>query len=79
MTHVLVDPDSTVASEHFAIVRASRRKRGRYPEACVRIVKSESEARKEADAGRNEHAARVYGPSRSSEGLRLYYLVSWLD
>jgi len=32
-----------------------------------------------ANPGKNIYPARVIGPSRSSEGLRLYYLVCWLD
>jgi hypothetical protein len=30
------------------------------------------------DPSRNRHAARVLGPSKSSEGQYLYYLVEWL-
>jgi hypothetical protein len=32
-----------------------------------------------ADAARQIHPALVYGPSTSSEGQQIYYLVRWLD
>ena len=35
-------------------------------------------ARAGADLSRQLHPAIVYGPSSSSEGQRLYYLVRWL-
>jgi hypothetical protein len=43
----------------------------------VQVVASAEEAL--AGAGPGAHPARVCGPSRSSEGFRLYYLVRWLD
>ena len=78
MAKITVDLESDLANEHFAVVQTSRRQRKRFPEGCVRIVQSEQEAQLRAVANRNEYPARVYGPSRSSEGLRLYYLIQWL-
>jgi hypothetical protein len=45
----------------------------------VRLVESEAAARAGADPGRKLYPARVVGPARSSEGLRLFYIVRWLD
>ena len=73
-----LDPDSKVAGEHYAIVYAPRRNRDRVPEASVRIVASEAAALAGADPAKQFHAARVVGPARSSEGLRLFYIVRWL-
>jgi len=74
-----IDPDSDIVEEHFAVVFAPQRKRGRFPEASVELVASEAEARRGADPETNRYAAKLVGPSRSSEGLRLYYLEAWLD
>ena len=79
MAEIVIDLDSESVGEHFAIVRTSRRQRKRFSEGCVRLVGSAAEALTEADPDRQEYPARVYGPSSSSEGLRLYYLIRWLD
>ncbi len=79
MAEIIVDLESDLASEQFAVVQTARRQRKRFPEGCVRIVQSAQEAREQAVGQRNEYPARVYGPSRSSEGLKLYYLIQWLD
>ena len=76
---MFVDTESAAAQEQWAIVQTPKpQRKKRFSESCVRVVASEAQARAEADARRNEYAARVYGPSKSSEGLRLYYLVRWL-
>jgi hypothetical protein len=79
MIQVIQDPDSRSLARRFALVRAPRRNRARYPEACVAPVADESAARAGADPDRHLHPAEVYGPSASSEGQRIYYLVRWLD
>ncbi len=79
MAGVPVDPETEVVAEQFAVVATSKRQRKRFPEGCVEVCGSEAQARAAADPARNRYPARVYGPSRSSEGLRLYYLVAWLD
>lgn len=79
MPHFQVDPEAEVAAEQFAVVATSKRQRKRFPEGCVEVYGSEGQARAAADPRQNRYSARVYGPSRSSEGLRLYYLVAWLE
>ena len=74
-----LDPDAKVADEHFALVYAPKRARDRVPEGNVRQVDTEAEARAGADPVKNLYAARVIGPARSSEGLRVYYIIRWLD
>ena len=74
-----LDPDGKVADEHYAVVYAPRRARDRVPEGSVTLVDSEQAARAAADPGRKLYPARVVGPARSSEGLRLFYIVRWLD
>ncbi len=74
-----VDTESEAIRERWAVVQTPKpERRKRFPESCVRLVASEAEAVAAADTSRNEYPARVYGPSKSSEGLRLYYLVRWV-
>ncbi|UCE88744.1 MAG: hypothetical protein JSW10_10495 [Pseudomonadota bacterium] len=79
MSRIKLDSESEVVEECFAVIYAPRRQRDRFPENCVEIMDSEQAAMDAACPGDKRYAARVLGPSRSSEGLRLYYLVCWLD
>ena len=79
MARIGLDPESKIVSECFALIYAPRRARDRFPENCVTVVDSEAVALSGADSAKNIYPARVIGPSRSSEGLRLYYLVCWLE
>lgn len=78
MPHVVIDPESKSLDEHFALIKTPRKTRSRYPEGCVTTVADEQTAIDGAEPARNLHPARVYGPSKSSEGQRIYYLVRWL-
>lgn len=62
----------------YAIVYAPRKTRPRYPENCVKVVDSEAAALDGADIPNKYFPAVVKGPFSSSEGMRLFYLVSWL-
>lgn len=79
MKGIYVDPETKIVGEHYAVVYAPRRSRGRFPEDCVEVVDSAAVARDQSDPRKNRYAAKVVGPARSSEGLRLYYLIGWLD
>lgn len=80
MKGIYIDEENArVIDEHYAIVYAPRRSRDRFAENTVQIVASEEEARQAANPDEKRYAAKVIGPSRSSEGLRLYYLSGWLD
>jgi hypothetical protein len=68
-----------VVGECFALVYAPRRQRKRFPENVVQVVDSEQAALSGASPDTSLYPARVVGPSRSSEGFRLFYLVRWLD
>lgn len=79
-THLFADVESTVvATSAVVIYSPSGRKRTRFPEGVVEIFASEGEAHAHADPARHRYAALASGPSRSSEGFRLFYLVRWLD
>lgn len=78
MKGIRIDSESGVVGEHYAVVFAPRRQRGRFPENCVQIVESAAAAIRLSDENAKAYAARVIGPSRSSEGVMLYYLERWL-
>ncbi|MGB0721344.1 MAG: hypothetical protein ACPGU7_03005 [Gammaproteobacteria bacterium] len=78
-----IDPkiiaDGTVSKDVYALIYAPRKKgRKRFPEGCVTPVDSRMEAELRTEPEKHIYGARVIGPSRSSEGQRLYYLVQWL-
>lgn len=79
MTRIPLDPETSVVNECCAVIYAPRRTRDRFPQGCVMVLESEQAARTAADPSAHRHAALVLGPSRSSEGQMLYYLVRWLD
>jgi hypothetical protein len=79
MPKILIDPESKSLDHRFAIIKTKRTDRARYPEGCVTVVADESGALGAANPGRHLYPAVVYGPSSSSEGQRLYYLVRWLS
>ena len=78
MPHVIVDTESKSLQERFALIKTPRQSRKRFPEGCVSVVDSEEQAREGADVSKNLYPAVVYGPSVSSESVRVYYLVRWI-
>jgi len=64
--------------EHYAVIYAPRRHRDRFPENCVELHPTASDALAHSDPTQQRHAALVRGPFRSSEGFRLFYLLRWL-
>lgn len=70
--------DSDSPTPRYAVVYAPKLKRSRVPEQCVRIVENASAAMAGVDEQARLFAALVIGPSRSSEGLRVYYVTQWL-
>ncbi len=79
MRGIYLDPDAPVIEEQYAVVYVPRRSRGRVPENSVEIMASEAAARECAAGDKKKFAARVVGPSRSSEGCQMYYVVEWLE
>lgn len=76
--YVPLDPQSTVSQEQFAVVYVPRRSRRRFPKACVDVKSCKDEAIDHSDPDNKRYAARVIGPSKSSEGQYIYYLVEWI-
>ena len=72
------DPQTNVSRECYAVIFTPRTDRKRYPAACVEIFDSREVAMTAADPENKKHAASVVGPSKSSEGQYIYYLLEWL-
>ena len=73
------DAENSIVKRCFATIYTPSRRRKRFPENCVKVVDSAEAAITAAAREKDTHPARVMGPSRSSEGFRLYYLIEWLD
>lgn len=72
------DPETSVSEERYAVVYVPKRSRNRFHTGCVTIVESEQEAIEQGDEANKRYPAKVIGPSKSSEGQYVYYLVEWL-
>ena len=72
------DPEGGVSEVRYAVVHAPRARRHRFSANCVKIVAAEDEAIALSDQANHDHPAKVLGPSKSSEGQFIYYLVEWL-
>ena len=73
------DPETSVSNMEFAVVYVPRRSRNRFAAGCVEIKASAADAIEDADPDKKYYAARVCGPSKSSEGQSIYYLLEWLE
>lgn len=72
------DPQTSVSEVRYAIIQSPRRNRKRFPAGCVQLVEDGETALAQADPARNLRPAQVIGPSKSSEGQYIFYLVQWL-
>jgi hypothetical protein len=73
------DPQTDVSQVRFAVIFTPRQDRKRFPAGCVEIFESVEAALIAADPDKKHYAARVVGPSKSSEGQYIYYLMEWLQ
>ncbi len=73
------DPDSSASNIEFAVVYVPKRSRNRFAATCVELKSCAADALDDADPENKRFAARVSGPSKSSEGQFIYYLVEWLE
>lgn len=76
---VPADPYTNVSTEQYAVVYVPKRSRNRFPKGCVEVVSSKEDAIELSNPDQKQFAARVLGPSKSSEGQYIYYLVEWLE
>ena len=72
------DPETEVSQVQFAVVYVPRRSRNRFAASCVQIVDDRAAALAAADPDNKRFAAQVIGPSKSTEGQFIYYLLEWL-
>lgn len=74
------DPDGGVSKSAYATVYMPKFKpsRNRFPAGCVEIHEDAASAINAASYDGKRFPAIVLGPSKSSEGQYLYYLVEWL-
>lgn len=77
--YVPPDPETTVSTIHYAVVYAPRAKRHRFSANCVQLVTSIKEAVAQSKPDKNQFPAKVLGPSKSSEGQFIFYLIEWLE
>ena len=73
------DPESRASNLEYAVVYVPRRSRNRFAASCVEIKACAADALDAANPDEKRYAARVSGPSKSSEGQFIYYLVEWLE
>lgn len=79
-TSLFSDVESRVVGTSAVVIYSPAGKnRKRFPEGVVEIYPGEAEALAHADPANHRHAAIASGPARSSEGIKLFYLVRWLD
>ncbi len=72
------DPQTSVSNAEYAVVYAPRKKRTRFPASCVQVKEDAKQAYADETPDTKHYAARVHGPSKSSEGQYIYYLLDWL-
>ncbi len=73
------DPAEGVSKVQFAVIYAPRAKRHRFSANCVQLYISEREAINHACIKEDMRPAKVLGPSKSSEGQFIFYLIEWLS
>lgn len=73
------DPESKASNIEFAVIYIPKRSRNRFAANCVEIKQCAADAIEAAEKDEKLFAARVSGPSKSSEGQYIYYLVDWLE
>lgn len=73
------DPETRVSNMEYAVVYVPRRSRNRFAAGCVEIKACAADALNDAEPDKKYYAARVSGPSKSSEGQSIYYLLEWLN
>ncbi len=72
------DPEGGVSKVQYAVVYIPRRNRNRFAANCVAIKSNADAALAASDSRHKQFAAKVLGPSKSSEGQLIYYLLEWL-
>jgi len=72
------DPEGGISKIRYAVVYVPKRSRSRFAANCVEIKDSAEQAQASSEPDDKRFAAKVLGPSKSSEGQIIYYLLKWL-
>ncbi len=77
----MVPPDKAgnVSGQCYAVVHVPGKNRNRFSAGAVQVVQNRATALATASPDNQKYAALVHGPSKSSEGQLLYYLLDWLE
>ncbi len=79
MVHIHgIDQQTKTQQLHFAIVYVPKRSRNRFQANCIQLCEDQEKALLKADIAKKWFPAKIYGPSKSSEGFMMYYLQEWL-
>lgn len=73
------DPETSVSEEQYAVVYVPRRNRKRFSANCVTVFPDAESAIASSRPDENHLPAKVVGPSKSSEGQYIFYLLHWLE
>lgn len=76
--YVPPDPETEVSVERYAVVYVPKKSRKRFPSGCVTVVETAEKAVQQSNEANKQYPAKVIGPSKSSEGQYIYYLMEWL-
>ncbi len=80
ISSLISDTEAPLVRPRYVVIYSPGGKgRKRFPENCVTLHASERAAHAAARPDQGYYAAVASGPSRSSEGFCLFYLVRWLD
>jgi len=77
--YVPPDPEEGVSKIQYAVVYAPRARRHRFSANCVQLCSSMEEAIERADLENDLLPGKVLGPSKSSEGQYIFYLIEWIN
>ncbi|MBF0219158.1 MAG: hypothetical protein HQL49_06475 [Gammaproteobacteria bacterium] len=78
MFHPPKDSETHLVEECYAVIYSPKQRRQRFPANCVEVMASDLAALECCDEAAHRYPAKVMGPSRSSEGSMIYYLIHWL-
>ena len=73
------DREALWRTNHRGTSIPPRAKRPRFSANCVKLCSSREEAISRSDSKNNLMPAKVLGPSKSSEGQYIFYLIQWLS
>ncbi len=76
--NIFTDQQTDVSGFVYGLVKTPRKNRKRFSASIITVVDDKEQAIKHTDIENHLHPAVLAGPSRSTEGVMLYYLVEWL-